>query len=74
MKRRCDLFNADVMKKDVNLGFQINAVRFFRFNYCIFIFDLIMVSITFISFRKTDSFPKISKPVSFFILLMVKFQ
>ena len=33
MKRRYDLFNADVMKKDVNLEFQINVVRFFRFNY-----------------------------------------
>ena len=65
MKRRYDLFNADVMKKDVNLEFQINVVRFFRFNYCIFIFDLIMVSITCMSFRKTDSFTKISKPVSF---------
>ena len=58
MKRRCDLFNVDLMKKDVNLKFQINVVRFFRFNSCTCIFDLIMVSTNFISFRKTNSFPK----------------
>ena len=40
MKRRCDLFNVDLIKKDVNLKFQINVVRFFRFNSCTCIFDL----------------------------------